>query len=198
MGFNRVHIRRQKRCNSISFLRSAGIVIRRCATDFKQRADWPILNTKLVGGPGFEPGASRSRTLRRSCPPVSCRVRQCPPVPDFVRRRVRWCPPVTSWFRECVTTSVTRLSHRPVRCRRRDRSPRPRDQRVLADSHERVRTPMPSPISWGRFCPELGTDGSHTHMEDARATNSVSVLLESHAPSFEVIFRLARASNGLV
>ena len=95
----------------------------------------------MVGGPGFEPGASRSRTLRRSCPPVSCRVRQCPPVPDFVRRRVRWCPPVTSWFRECVTTSVTRLSHRPVRCRRRDRSPRPRDQRVLADSHERVGAP---------------------------------------------------------
>src|SRR5213592_4026265 len=29
------------------------------------------LNSDLVGGPGFEPGASRSRTLRRSCPPVS-------------------------------------------------------------------------------------------------------------------------------
>ena len=26
---------------------------------------------KLVGGPGFEPGASRSRTLRMSCPRVS-------------------------------------------------------------------------------------------------------------------------------
>src|SRR5438094_4737008 len=103
MGFNRVHIRRQKRCNSISFLRSAGIVIRRCATDFKQRADWPILNTKLVGGPGFEPGASRSRTLRRSCPPVSRRLLLCPPVLSFVRRRVLACPSVSFWFRECVT-----------------------------------------------------------------------------------------------
>ena len=26
-------------------------MIRRCATDFKQCAEWPILNTKMVGGP---------------------------------------------------------------------------------------------------------------------------------------------------
>jgi hypothetical protein len=34
----------------------------------------------LVGGPGFEPGAPRSRTLCTSCPPVSPRFLQCPPV----------------------------------------------------------------------------------------------------------------------
>src|SRR6266704_5050518 len=61
------------------------------------------LNMKLVGGPGFEPGASRSRTLRTSCPPVSTRFLQCPPVLDFFRRRVLACPPLSSWFRECVT-----------------------------------------------------------------------------------------------
>src|ERR1700694_274085 len=32
----------------------------------RRRQKSPILNTKLVGGPGFEPGASRSRTLRTS------------------------------------------------------------------------------------------------------------------------------------
>src|SRR5207302_6985849 len=57
----------------------------------------------LVGGPGFEPGASRSRTLRMSCPPVSRRFLQCPPALDSTRRRVLGYPPVSSWFPECVT-----------------------------------------------------------------------------------------------
>src|SRR5437762_1851399 len=60
-------------------------------------------NAKMVGGPGFEPGASRSRTLRISCPPVSRRFRQCPPVLNFDGRCVLLCPSVSSWFRECVT-----------------------------------------------------------------------------------------------
>src|SRR5450759_1816466 len=33
---------------------------------------------KLVGGPGFEPGASRSRTVSSACPRVSRRRRRCP------------------------------------------------------------------------------------------------------------------------
>ena len=33
-----------------------------------------VVNTKLVGGPGFEPGASRSRTVAGTCPQVSDRL----------------------------------------------------------------------------------------------------------------------------
>ncbi len=57
----------------------------------------------MVGGPGFEPGASRSRTLRMSCPPVSRRFLQCPAVHNFTGCRVTAYPPVSPWFRECVT-----------------------------------------------------------------------------------------------
>ena len=57
----------------------------------------------LVGGPGFEPGASRSRTGRMSCPLVSPRFLQGPPVLNFARHRVLLCPLGSSWFRECVT-----------------------------------------------------------------------------------------------
>ena len=38
-------------------------VTSRLPTLFRQRPKSPILNSKLVGGPGFEPGASRSRNL---------------------------------------------------------------------------------------------------------------------------------------
>jgi hypothetical protein len=41
------------------------IVIRRCAADSKPHRKSSILNTKLVGGPGFVPGASRSRSVMR-------------------------------------------------------------------------------------------------------------------------------------
>ena len=61
------------------------------------------VSTELVGGPGFEPGASPSRTLRTSCPPVSRRFLPCPPVRDPVRLRVPWCPSVPFWFRKGVT-----------------------------------------------------------------------------------------------
>ena|SRR5579864_3878664 len=40
------------------------IVIRGCAADSKPHRKSSILKTKMVGGPGFEPGASRSRNLR--------------------------------------------------------------------------------------------------------------------------------------
>src|SRR5260370_19728314 len=40
------------------------IVIRRSAGDSKPHWKSSISNTKMVGGPGFEPGASRSRTVR--------------------------------------------------------------------------------------------------------------------------------------
>ena len=67
-----------------------------------------VSNAKMVGGPGFEPGASRSRTLRISCPPVSRRFRQCPP--PQLRRPL--CPSVS--FRVLLVprmrdTSVTRF-----------------------------------------------------------------------------------------
>ena len=39
----------------------------------------------LVGGPGFERGASRSRTGRMSCPFVSRRFLSCPPVLKLTR-----------------------------------------------------------------------------------------------------------------
>ncbi len=51
----------------------------------------------MVGGPGFEPGASWSRTDLMPCPPVSRRLLQCPPERDLPRRRaspVRLVPPV--------------------------------------------------------------------------------------------------------
>ena len=68
-----------------------------------------VLNSKtLVGGPGFEPGASRSRTLHRSCPRVSRRFLQCPSVLNFeavVSLCVLPCPPGP----RMRDTSVTRF-----------------------------------------------------------------------------------------
>ena len=49
-------------------------MIRRRAADSRRPRKSSILNTKLVGGPGFEPGASRSRTVSVPCPPVSDRL----------------------------------------------------------------------------------------------------------------------------
>ena len=40
---------------------------------------------KLVGGPGFEPRASRSRTGRMSCHVVSSGFLSCPPVLNLTR-----------------------------------------------------------------------------------------------------------------
>jgi hypothetical protein len=38
----------------------------------------------MVGGPGFEPGASRSRTGVMSCPLGSYDVREVPPVLEWI------------------------------------------------------------------------------------------------------------------
>jgi hypothetical protein len=42
----------------------------------------------LVGGPGLEPGASRSRNMLEPCPRVTWRLPQCPPELDCRHRRV--------------------------------------------------------------------------------------------------------------
>ncbi len=56
----------------------------------------------LVGGPGFEPGASRSRTVLVACPPVSRRLPRCPPELKLQLLGVRPCPPRAAWCRESV------------------------------------------------------------------------------------------------
>jgi hypothetical protein len=57
----------------------------------------------LVGGPGFEPGASRSRTVWAACPTRSSRTRPTPPEYKSRRLRIRWLPLMTARCRECVT-----------------------------------------------------------------------------------------------
>ena len=56
----------------------------------------------MVGGPGFEPGASRSRTVSVLCPPVSRRLPRCPPELKLPLLGVRLCPPTSPWCRESV------------------------------------------------------------------------------------------------
>ena len=61
----------------------------------------------MVGGPGFEPGASRSQTGVMSCPLVSSGVRAVPPVLEMDLLRVL---PVTScihWVPRMRDTAVT-------------------------------------------------------------------------------------------
>ena len=53
-------------------------------------------------GPGFEPGASRSRTVLVACPLVSPRLPRCPPKLKLPLIGVRPCPPRAAWFRESV------------------------------------------------------------------------------------------------
>ncbi len=50
---------------------------------------------RLVGGPGYEPGASRSRTVLVACPRVSCRLRKG----LLNSTALAWCPEVTPWSR---------------------------------------------------------------------------------------------------
>src|ERR1700694_2313083 len=68
----------------------------------RRRQKSPILNTKLVGGPGFEPGASRSRTVSVPCPPVSDRLPRRPREYEIDQAGVLWCPPRAVRCRECV------------------------------------------------------------------------------------------------
>src|SRR6266852_6043763 len=77
-------------------------VPRLCPVDVRQHQKSPVLNTNLVGGPGFEPGASRSRTVVIACPLVSRRLPRCPPELKLPHLRVRPCPPRATWFRESV------------------------------------------------------------------------------------------------
>src|SRR6202022_2444302 len=44
----------------------------------KHPCDCGLRDQSLVGGPGFDPGASRSRTVLVACPRVSRRLRRCP------------------------------------------------------------------------------------------------------------------------
>src|SRR5439155_17472722 len=73
----------------------------RCG-DSSHRPEMPILNSKLVGGPGFEPGVSRPRTVLVACPPVSRRLPTCPPELKLPLLNVRLCPPRAAWCRESV------------------------------------------------------------------------------------------------
>src|SRR2546423_4653189 len=66
----------------------------------------------MVGGPGFEPGASRSRTVVMSCPPVSSRLLKCPLVLDCCLLRVLPGPPRSSWFRDSVPRLRSRTASR--------------------------------------------------------------------------------------
>src|SRR5712691_1420956 len=77
-------------------------VPRLCPVDVRQHQKSPVLNTNLVGGPGFEPGASRSRTVLVMCPLVSRRLRRCPPELKLPLLGVRPCPPRAAWCRESV------------------------------------------------------------------------------------------------
>jgi hypothetical protein len=56
----------------------------------------------LVGGPGFEPGASRSRTVLVACPLVSCGILQGPAEFNRRSRRLLSCPLRSAWFRDSV------------------------------------------------------------------------------------------------
>jgi len=60
----------------------------------------------LVGGPGFEPGASRSRTVLVACPRVSRRLRRCLLELNLPLLGVHPCPARAAWCRESVTRRV--------------------------------------------------------------------------------------------
>jgi hypothetical protein len=57
----------------------------------------------MVGGEGFEPSSSRSRTVSSACPRVSQRLRRCPPELKLPHLGVRPYPPRAAWCRESVT-----------------------------------------------------------------------------------------------
>jgi hypothetical protein len=77
-------------------------VPRLCPGGSRRRPKSPVLNTNLVGGEGFEPSSSRSRTVSVACPRVSRRVRRCPSELKLRCLGVRRCPPRSAWFREAM------------------------------------------------------------------------------------------------
>src|SRR5438445_12733110 len=68
---------------------------------------WGQPAKNVRGGPGFEPGASRSRTGTTVCPSISRRFLPCPPVLNRRDRRVLSSPPVPpgSELRDTAVTS---------------------------------------------------------------------------------------------
>src|SRR6266704_1618237 len=79
---------------------SSECVPRLCPVSPKKAMAWVVGGDfefkRLVGGPGFEPGASRSRTGTTVRPSVSRRFLACPPVLNRRARRVLSSPPVSS------------------------------------------------------------------------------------------------------
>ena len=57
----------------------------------------------MVGGEGFEPSSSRSRTVLIACPLVSHRLHKGPPELKLPLLGVRPCPRRAAWCRESVT-----------------------------------------------------------------------------------------------
>jgi hypothetical protein len=88
---NRIQIRR-RRSPSDAWIAVPlqEIVIRRCAGDSRRALKSRILNTKMVGGEGFEPSSSRSRTVSMPCPPVSDRLPRRPREYEIDQVDVLW------------------------------------------------------------------------------------------------------------
>jgi hypothetical protein len=66
------------------------IVIRLCADGSRRASKSPILNTKMVGGEGFEPSSSRSRTVAGTYPQVSDRLPRGPREYEIDQVGVLW------------------------------------------------------------------------------------------------------------
>ena len=126
---------------------------------------------ELVGGPGFEPGASRSRTVSIACPQGSRRLRRCPPGLKLPLDGVRPCPSRAAWYREPVPRlcpggparcrpSGSRIRpisevggqcgprHRCLPAVERCQSPGPRSHRWQQAQSESHTVPMAPPCVW--------------------------------------------------
>ena len=68
----------------------------------------------MVGGPGFEPGASRSRTVAIACPLVSWGILQGPAEFNRRSRRLLSCPLRSAWFRDSVPRLCPGAGHFPT------------------------------------------------------------------------------------
>jgi hypothetical protein len=68
---------------------------------------------KVVGGPGFEPGASRSRTVLVTGL-ESGRLSRCPREPKLPHPGIRPCPPRAAWCRELWAPARPSKGRAPV------------------------------------------------------------------------------------
>jgi hypothetical protein len=66
----------------------------------------------MVGGEGFEPSYSRSRTVSAAGPTSSSRTRHAPTEFKSRRLRVRSLPLMTARCRECVTRLASRSAYK--------------------------------------------------------------------------------------